>query len=125
MILFSGECVDGIEYDVRVDMLTIRVDADHSLISRQMLPHKFLCDLQRQFRCDFAGTEGLDDVIELHTVRLVPALLDRHHVMAGRCRKAALRRREDLFLRLISIENIRNGLLEAAAAGEDLCNSHY
>ena len=67
-----------------VDVLTIRVDADHSLIARQMLTHKFLRDLQRQFRRDLAGTKGLDDVIELHTVRLVPALLDRHHVMAGR-----------------------------------------
>lgn len=64
-------------------------------------------------------------MVKLHTVRLIPTLLDRSYVMAGRCRETPLRRREDLFFRLISIENIRNGLLESTAAGEDLRNSHY
>ena len=57
-----------------------------------------------------SGAKGLNDVVKLHTVRFIPALFDRGHVMAGRCRETPLRRCEDLPFRLISVENIRNGL---------------
>ena len=64
-------------------------------------------------------------MVKLHTVRFIPALFDRGHVMAGRCRETPLRRCEDMFFRLISIENIRTGLLESTGAGVDLRNSNY
>lgn len=50
VIFFSGELVDGIEYDMGVDVFPVCMDADDRLVSRQMLPRKFLCDLQCQFR---------------------------------------------------------------------------
>lgn len=110
MVFFAGKLIDGIEYDMGVDVFPIRVDTDDGLIPRQVFPHKFLRDLQCQFRRDLAGAKGLNDVVKLHTVRFIPALFDRGHVMAGRCRETPLRRCEDLPFRLISVENIRNGL---------------
>ena len=83
VILLSGELIDRVENDMRVNMLSVRVNTDHSLIPRQMLPCKFLCDFQCQLRGNFTGTEGLDDVIKLHTVRLVPASFDRDHIVTG------------------------------------------
>ena len=68
---------------MRVDMFPVGMDADDCLVSGQMLPHEFLRDLQRQFRRDLARTEGLDDMIELHSVCFVPADLGILHLGAG------------------------------------------
>ena len=54
-----------------------------SLRGRFRSPHEFLRDLQRQFRLDLARTEGLDDMIELHSVCFVPADLGILHLGAG------------------------------------------
>ena len=59
MVFFSGELVDGIEYDMGVDVFPVCMDADDCLVSRQMLPHEFLRDLQRQFRRDLIRLESL------------------------------------------------------------------
>ena len=83
MVFFSGELVDGIEYDMGVDVFPVCMDADDCLVSRQMLPHEFLRDLQRQSRRDLAWTEGLDDMIELYSVCFIPADLGILHLGAG------------------------------------------
>ena len=83
MVFFSGELVDGIEYDMGVDVFPVCMDADDCLVSGQMLPHEFLRDLQRQSRRDLARTEGLDDMIELYSVCFVPADLGILHLGAG------------------------------------------
>ena len=66
-----------------VDVFPVGMDADDCLVSGQMLPHEFLRDLQRQSRRDLARTEGLDDMIELHSVCFVPADLGILHLGAG------------------------------------------
>ena len=50
MVFFAGKLIDGIEYDMGMDVFPIRVDADDGLIPRQVFPRKFPCDLQCQFR---------------------------------------------------------------------------
>ena len=124
MVFLSRKLIDGVEHDVRMDVVPVRVDANDRLIPQQMCPHEFLSDFQCQLRADLAGAKGLDDVIELHPVRLVLPLLDGRHIMACRCRQAALGGSEDLFLCLIAVENIVDGLPQSAPAGKDLCDRH-
>ena len=125
MIFLAGKLVDRIEYDMGVDVIPICMDADDCLVSGQMLPHEFLRDLQRQSRRDLAGTEGLDDVIDLHSIRFIPADLGILHLKAGASDRAPLRGSQHLFLRLVSVDHIGNGLSQTASAGKDLCDRHY
>ena len=125
MVFFTGKLVDGIEYDMGVDVFPVCMDTDHRLISRQMLPHEFLRDLQRQSRRDLARTEGLDDMIELHPVCFIPADLGILHLGAGASDRAPLRGSQYLLLRLVSVDHIGNGLRQTASAGKDLCDCHY
>lgn len=57
MVFLTSVRIDGIEYDMRMDMVSIHVRTDDRLKPVQVFPHKFFGYLQRQFRCDLTGAE--------------------------------------------------------------------
>lgn len=57
VVFLTSVRIDGIEYDMRMDMVSIHVRTDDRLKPVQVFPHKFFGYLQRQFRCDLTGTE--------------------------------------------------------------------
>ncbi len=64
-------------------------------------------------------------MIELHSVCFVPADLGILHLKAGASDRAPLRGSQHLFLRLVAVDHIGNGLRQTASAGKDFCDCHY
>ena len=108
-----------------MDVLLVHMDADDRLVAGQMLCSKRLCDLQRQFRGDLAGLEGLDNVIILDAICLTIVLLGFHHTADGMFGRAALAGSQDLFICFVPIEDIPDSHVQPALAGEDFRNRHY
>mgnify|MGYP007097398444 CR=1 FL=1 len=64
---------NGVEYDVAVQMLPVKVGGDHCLIAiSQQAAGKFYTSGVGLLRCDFARSIGVDDVIPQNTSRFVP-----------------------------------------------------
>lgn len=67
-----------------MQMLTIQVSSNDHL---EPISEQPLCELDAnlmgQFRCQFSGFEGLDDVITLYAVSFVIALFGSLHIPAG------------------------------------------
>ena len=108
-----------------MDVFLVLMNADDRLVAGQMLRSKLLCDLQRQFRGDLAGLEGLDDVIILDAICLTIVLLGFHHTADGMFGGAALAGSQDLFICFAPIEDIPDSHVQPALAGEDFRNRHY
>ena len=72
-----------------MDMLLVHMDADDRLVAGEMLCGELPGDLQRQFRGDLAGLEGLDEVIILDAVHLTIVPLGFHHTADGVLRRTA------------------------------------
>lgn len=108
-----------------MDMLLVHMDADDRLVAGEMLCGELPGDLQRQFRGDLAGLEGLDEVIILDAVHLTIVPLGFHHTADGVLRGAALAGGQDLFFCFIPIEDIPDSHVQPPLAGEDLRNRHY
>ena len=70
--LLSVSVTDGVDYKVGMDMGSVAVSGHQNLMSRPCLLCKLLGDFMSLYRCDgFFGGEGLDVLIEVHTVQLV------------------------------------------------------
>ena len=69
MVLDLCAPLDGVEKDMGMDMLAIRMHTDHRLIFRKLLVHEFLRQLHCQIRRDLSRLEGQNHVIILHTLR--------------------------------------------------------
>ena len=125
MVLLTGIRIHRIEYGMGMDVFLVLMNADDRLVAGQMLRSKLLCDLQRQFRGDLAGLEGLDDVIILDAICLTIVLLGFHHTADGMFGRAALAGSQDLFICFIPIEDIPDSHIQPTLAGEDFRNRHY
>lgn len=125
MVLLTGIRIHRVEYGMGMDVFLVHMNADDRLIAGEMLCGKLLCNLQRQFRGDLAGLEGLDEVIVLDAVRLAIVSLGFHHTADGVFGGAALAGSQDLILCFIPIEDISDSHIQPALAGEDFRNRHY
>ena len=61
--------LNGVEKDVGMDMLAIRMHTDHCLIFRKLLVHEFLRQLHCQIRRDLSRLEGKNHMVILHATR--------------------------------------------------------
>ena len=125
MVFLAGVRVYGVKHNVRVDMPTIHVGSNYRLIAVQMFRCKSFCDLQRQFRCDLARLEGLDNMVILDAPHVFSVTFGIQHLTAFPARITALMGSEDLLLRLIAVEDVVDPDIQPTFSGQDLCDSHY
>ena len=81
MVLLTCFVIHGIEQNVRMNMVAIRVSANDHLIPCQIFLRKLCGDLQCQLRCNFSWCKGLDDVVALPTIQLAQLPLGVHHLL--------------------------------------------
>ena len=86
MILLSGFLVDRVDYEVRMNMQSIRVRSNHNLMTRN-----FFCQLQCNLMSDFwcqllTWVEGLNHVIVHPTIRILMEPLGIHKLLQCKLR---------------------------------------
>ena len=94
------------------------MDGDHRLIAGKVLLGEFFGNLQRQFRSDLAGPEGLDHMIILHPIHFSVGPLGVQRLAALLSRVAVEMCGEDMILRLIAVEDVLDPGVQSGFRGK-------
>lgn len=117
VVLFPGLRVHRIEHQVGVDVPFVDMGANHHLIVGQILRRKFLCDFQRQLRSDFAGLEGLDNMVALASAHFPDLSFGIQHLTAFPARVTVLMDGEDLAVGLVAVQHILDDPVYSGTSG--------
>ena len=86
MILLSGFLVDRVDYEVGMDMHSVRVRSNHDLMARNFFC-QLQCNLMGDLRCQlFAWMEGLDHMIVHPSVSVLMKSLGVHELLQYKLR---------------------------------------
>ena len=103
MVLLTCLMIHGIEENVRMNMVAIRVSANDHLMPRQIFLRKLCGDLQCQLRRNLTRHKRLDDVVALPPIQFAQLSLGVHHLLILKCRITVQVGREHLFLGFVTI----------------------
>ena len=117
VVLLARVSVDRVKNEMGVDVLLVHMDGDYRLVSGQMLLGKLLGNLQRQFRGDLAGLEGLDHMVVLHPVCFPIGPLGIQHLAALPARVAVQVRGEGVPLGLVPVEDVLDAQVQPGVSG--------
>lgn len=82
-----GIRLDGVDDEVRVEMIRIKVRCHQDLAARKKLFRQFQCDSMRLCRSDlFLWREGLDILVEECVVRLAVQIFSGHETLVRQLR---------------------------------------
>ena len=125
MIFLAGVRIYGVEHNVRVDMPSIHMGGNYRLVTVQMLRSESLGNFQSQLGRDFAGLEGLDNMVVLDAPHVFGVPFGLQHLTALPAWFTALMGCEDLLLRLIAVEDVVDPDIQPTFSSQDLGDSHY
>ena len=117
MVLLAGIGIDGVKNDVGMDVLSVYMDGDHSLIAGKVFLGKFFGDLQGQLWGNFTGLEGLYHMVILHPVHFPVGPLGVQHLAALPARVAVEMGSKDLTLRFLAVEDIFDTGVQSTLSG--------
>ena len=84
----AGLEADGVDDEVGVDVLAVRVGGHDDLVVLPLL-RQLQCDPVRQLRCQFPLGKTLHQMITLYAVHPAPSLLIGKHILKGRFQRTA------------------------------------
>ena len=125
VVLLPRDKVDGIEYDVGVDMPCVGMDADHGLVFGEAFFRELPGDFEGQFWRDLPVCKALDDVVSLDAIQLTHLPLGFHHLAIRIFRPAVVIGGEHLFLRFVPVNGVSEHDVQPGTLGEYFGYRHF